>query len=405
MIKIIYILKKEFLVMGRDVHSLAVLFIMPVAFILIMSLAMRDLFETHAVKQIKILLVDQDQSEPSQAFIAALEKLGTFSIHHLDPATRPDLVRHKMFQDDYKFALVLEKGFALAAERDGWNQTRRPMILMVKPSVNRQTYTILKNTFAANLAKTRIAFLLKGQAAMLDYAGIDLDKMMEPVDTLIETRYVSKSKLKFKVPTSVQQSVPAWLVFSMFFVVIPLSNTFIAERNYGTLMRLQSMNISTGFLLAGKLLPFFIVNLIQVVLMILVGVFLVPLLGGDALTMGDSHGGLLLITTAVSFCSISFALLVASIARTTEHATTIGGVFNIILGALGGIMIPKFVMPDFMQQLSVLSPMSWGLEGFLDIFLRNGNILDVLKESLLLLLIGLVMFSATAFIVRKRLSL
>jgi len=382
--------------MGRDVHALAVLFIMPVAFILIMSLAMRDLFETHALNQIKILVVNQDKSDLSRAFVQTLGKLGTFALQHMDDEIGFDLIRHNMFQDDFKFALVIKKGFSLAG---------RQMILLVKPSVNRQTYTILKNTLAANLAKTRIAYQLKGQEEMLGYAGIDIDKLMQPADTLIETRYVSKGKLKFKVPTSVQQSVPAWLVFSMFFVVIPLSNTFIAERNYGTLMRLQSMNISTGFLLAGKLLPFFIVNLIQVVLMILVGVFLVPLLGGDALTMGDSYGGLLLITTAVSFCSISFALLVASIAKTTEHATTIGGVFNIILGALGGIMIPKFVMPDFMQTLSVLSPMSWGLEGFLDIFLRNGNVLDVMKESLLLSLIGLVMFSATAFIIRKKLSL
>ena len=396
MTKIIYILKKEFLVMGRDVHALAVLFAMPVAFILIMSLAMRDLFETDAVKQIKILVVDQDKGDQSKAFVEMLAKLGTFAFYHMDGGVGIDLIRHKMFQDDFKFALVVEKGFSLAEPH---------MILLVKPSVNRQTYTILKNTFAANLAKARIAYQLKGQEEMLNYSGIDIDKLMQPADSLIETRYVSKGKLKFKVPTSVQQSVPAWLVFSMFFVVIPLSNTFIAERNYGTLTRLQSMNISTGFLLAGKLLPFFIVNLIQVVLMILVGVFLVPLLGGDALTMGDSYGGLLLITTAVSFCSISFALLVASVAKTTEHATTIGGVFNIILGALGGIMIPKFVMPDFMQTLSVLSPMSWGLEGFLDIFLRNGNVLDVMKESLLLSLFGLVMFSATAFIIRKKLSL
>jgi ABC-2 type transport system permease protein len=334
-----------------------------------------------------------------------LAKLGTFALHHMDEGIGFDQIRHKMFQDDFKFALVVEKGFSLAADGNASPNARHQMILLVKPSVNRQTYTILKNAFTANLAKTRIAYQLKGQEEPLDYAGINIDKMMQPLDNLIETRYVSKGKLKFKVPTSVQQSVPAWLVFSMFFVVIPLSNTFIAERNYGTLMRLQSMNISTGFLLAGKLLPFFIVNLIQVVLMILVGVFLVPLLGGDALTMGDSYGGLLLITTAVSFCSISFALLVASVAKTTEHATTIGGVFNIILGALGGIMIPKFVMPDFMQTLSVLSPMSWGLEGFLDIFLRNGNVLDVMKESLLLLLIGLVMFSATAFIIRKKMSL
>ena len=396
MTKIIYILKKEFLVMGRDVHALAVLFAMPVAFILIMSLAMRDLFETDAVKQIKILVVDQDKGDQSKAFVEMLAKLGTFAFYHMDGGVGIDLIRHKMFQDDFKFALVVEKGFSLAEPH---------MILLVKPSVNRQTYTILKNTFAANLAKARIAYQLKGQEEMLNYSGIDIDKLMQPADSLIETRYVSKGKLKFKVPTSVQQSVPAWLVFSMFFVVIPLSNTFIAERNYGTLTRLQSMNISTGFLLAGKLLPFFIVNLVQVVLMILVGVFLVPLLGGDALTMGDSYGGLLLITTAVSFCSISFALLVASVAKTTEHATTIGGVFNIILGALGGIMIPKFVMPDFMQTLSVLSPMSWGLEGFLDIFLRNGNVLDVMKESLLLLLFGLAMFSATAFIIRKKLSL
>ncbi len=396
MTKIVYILKKEFLVMGRDVHALAVLFIMPVAFILIMSLAMRDLFETHAVNQVKILIVNPDKSDLSRAFVETLEKLGTFALHHMDGESSFDLIRLNMFQDDFKFALVIENGFSLAG---------RKMILLVKPSVNRQTYTILKNTLAANLAQTKIAYQLKGQEEMLGYAGIDIDKLMQPADTLIETRYVSKGKLKFKVPTSVQQSVPAWLVFSMFFVVIPLSNTFIAERNYGTLLRLQSMNISSGFLLAGKLLPFFIVNLIQVVLMILVGVFLVPLLGGDALTMGDSYGGLLLITTAVSFCSISFALLVASIAKTTEHATTIGGVFNIILGALGGIMIPKFVMPDFMQTLSVLSPMSWGLEGFLDIFLRNGNVLDVMKESLLLSIIGLVMFSATAFIIRKKLSL
>ena len=405
MTKILYILKKEFLVMGRDVHSLAVLFIMPVAFILIMSLAMRDLFESGTINPVKILVVNQDNSEHSMAFVETLNNLGNFSIHHLAADSSVDLVRQKMFQDDLNFALIVEKGFSLAVDDEAMNNPRKQMTLLVKPSVNRQTYTILKNTFAASLAHTRIALLTRGQEDILGFAGIDPARMMQPVDELIETRYVSKGKLKFKVPTSVQQSVPAWLVFSMFFVVIPISNTFIAERNYGTLLRLQSMNISTGLLLTGKLLPFFLVNLIQVVLMILVGVLVVPLLGGDALTMGDSYGGLLLITTAVSFCSISFALLVASIAKTTEHATTIGGVFNIILGALGGIMIPKFVMPDFMQTLSVLSPMSWGLDGFLDIFLRNGNILDVMKESLLLFSIGFVMFGTTAVIVKRRLSI
>jgi ABC-2 type transport system permease protein len=104
----------------------------------------------------------------------------------------------------------------------------------------------------------------------------------------------------------------------------------------------------------------------------------------------------------VSFCAISLALLIASVAGTTEQATTIGGVLNIIFGALGGIMVPKFVMPGFMQALAIASPMSWGLEGFLDIFLRSGSASDVLPESLSLFILGGVMLTLTMILLRRQ---
>ena len=132
------------------------------------------------------------------------------------------------------------------------------------------------------------------------------------------------------------------------------------------------------------------------------GVVIVPLCGGTALTLGDSLGGLVLIAASVSFSAISMALLIASAARTTEQATTVGGVLNIIFGALGGIMVPTFVMPGFMQDLANLSPMSWGLEGFLDIFLRNGTVSDVLPKSLYLIIFGVVMLILTAISLRRR---
>jgi ABC-2 type transport system permease protein len=59
-------------------------------------------------------------------------------------------------------------------------------------------------------------------------------------------------------------------------------------------------------------------------------------------------------------------------------------------------------MPGFMQDLANLSPMSWGLEGFLDIFLRNGNVSDVLPKSLYLFIFGVVMLTVTAILLRKR---
>jgi ABC-2 type transport system permease protein len=65
-------------------------------------------------------------------------------------------------------------------------------------------------------------------------------------------------------------------------------------------------------------------------------------------------------------------------------------------------MVPKFVMPGFMQDLANMSPMSWGLEGFLDIFLRNGNVSDVLPKSLYLFIFGVVMLTLTAILLRRR---
>jgi ABC-2 type transport system permease protein len=167
-------------------------------------------------------------------------------------------------------------------------------------------------------------------------------------------------------------------------------------------MRLKSMNVSRFHLLLGKMVPYFLINAIQVLLMIAIGMYIVPLCGGTALTPGNSPGGLLLISASVSFSALSVALLIASVARTTEQATTIGGIMNIIFGALGGIMVPKFVMPGFMQHIANISPMSWGLEGFLDIFLRNGSVADVIPESLSLLIFGIVMLTLAVVILQRQ---
>jgi ABC-2 type transport system permease protein len=257
---------------------------------------------------------------------------------------------------------------------------------------------ILTSALDGRVAMLRRDALVDRLGEILAAAGIDGKKLKAAEESPVEVSYVYKEARPARIPTAVQQSVPAWLVFSMFFIVIPLSNTFISERGQGTLMRLKSMNVSRFSLIVGKMVPYLFVNAIQV---IAIGVYAVPLLGGTPLTIGDSLGGLALIAASVSFSAISVALLIASLARTTEQATTIGGVLNIIFGALGGIMVPTFVMPGFMQELARLSPMSWGLEGFLDIFLRNGDVSDVLPESLSLLVFGIAMLTWTMFALKK----
>ncbi len=63
--------------------------------------------------------------------------------------------------------------------------------------------------------------------------------------------------------------------------------------------------------------------------------------------------------------------------ETHEQASTVGGVSNLLMGAMGGVMVPVFVMPDAMQKLAAFSPMNWGLEAFLEILLRQGDFQSV----------------------------
>ena len=177
----------------------------------------------------------------------------------------------------------------------------------------------------------------------------------------------------------------------MFFVIIPMSTIFIGENKQNTLIRMNTMNISIPLLFAGKIVPYMVINQIQVWLMIAVGIFLVPLFGAAPLTLGHSLTGLVMVSVGLSIAAIGTSILIAVSVSSVEQATTIGGIINILMGIIGGVMVPKYVMPLSMQTFSHISPMSWGLEGFLDIFLRGLGVEAVAIESMALVGFGIAM--------------
>jgi ABC-2 type transport system permease protein len=136
--------------------------------------------------------------------------------------------------------------------------------------------------------------------------------------------------------------------------------------------------------------------------MILVGIFLVPLFGGDALQVDINFLALFIISLSISFGAIGFALFLASIMKTIEQASTIGALSAVIMGAVGGIMVPKLVMPPLMQSMTMLSPMSWGLEGMLDVFVRKLGVEAVLYESVVLILFGILSLSIASLFYERR---
>jgi len=200
-------------------------------------------------------------------------------------------------------------------------------------------------------------------------------------------------------PSSVQQNVPAWLIFGMFFVVMPMCALFIVERREGTLARLASQRVPPAMLLAGKIGPFFVINLLQAALMLAAGVFLVPRLGGEALALPARLDLLAAVSACTSVAAIGWGLFVAVLAKTMEQATVIGGVGNILAAAIGGIMVPRFVMPPAMQSLAELSPMAWALDGFHAVMLRGTSIA---QPCLKLLVLGAALTAAALWLHRRR---
>ena len=387
-----HLIVKEWLVLLHDWHGLLLLFAMPVMFILVMSLALRDQFAKQKGVAITYYLVNRDAHESALEVEQLVRDEADF--RHLPSSDDEADLRAKVGRDEAHFLLVIPAGFGAALREDEHVAVRITTGPGVDPAVALLFEAAVKGAVTRVFAESGVEELesaLPPREEGEERASIDFDA----ADELVEQ--VSADESEPERPSSVQQNVPAWLLFAMFFIAIPLSTTWVQERHQGTLSRLRAMGVARHRMLLGKLVPYFAINLVQVVSMLCVGVYVVPLLGGEALTLGHSPAALALMSLAASFASVSYALLIANMVSTSEQATIFTGVSNLLLAVIGGIMVPRFVMPQAMQQISLCSPMAWGLEGFLDIFLRRGGVEEVRTEALQLVAFGTVALLLAAF--------
>jgi ABC-2 type transport system permease protein len=154
--------------------------------------------------------------------------------------------------------------------------------------------------------------------------------------------------------------------------------------------------VSRASIVAGKLAPYLAVNLVQFALMLLVGLYVVPLFGDLSLQLGSHPGHLALVTLAAAMAATGYGALVASLARTIEQAGAFGATSIIVMAVVGGVMVPGFVMPQVMQKLAYLSPLYWGLQAYLDVLLREAPLAVIAPRLAALLLFSLACFAVAA---------
>ena len=175
--------------------------------------------------------------------------------------------------------------------------------------------------------------------------------------------------------TSVQQNVPAWSQFGIFFIVLPVAGAFIQDRINRIHQRLLAMSMGYLTLMCGRILAYMGLCVVQCALIGGIGKWVLPLWGTPSLDMGGDPLALLVMAAT------GYGILLGTVVDSYEQASMFGPIFIVIAAALGGIMVPVYAMPDFMQKVSVISPLAWGLNGTLDVFVRGGGLADVLPEA------------------------
>jgi ABC-2 type transport system permease protein len=383
------ILVKEFLALTRDLHGLVVLFIMPAAFILVMSLALRDVFAVGESRTMQIVLVQLDKSKVADDLVAVLppaqERLES-------RAAAERALRDRRAE----LAVIIPDGYEAGLMSDA---PGAPLVeILAEPTVRPELMRIVSARVATAVLRHRIEVRIAAMTGGM--AGLPPAFENQSSETTAVTANYLPSP-GGKPLTATQQNVPAWLVFGMFFVVTPICNLLLAERTLGTLARLRTMLVPTSVVIIGKLLPYYLINMLQVVLMLGIGRYVVPLLGGVPLELDISWNALFLISSATSVAALGVSILVAAVSRTTDQAGTFGNLANVLFAAIGGIMVPQWIMPSFMQTFAQISPMNWALEGFLEVFLRTGRLDTIAPYALLLVGLGVVCGTIASLVIAR----
>lgn len=408
---------KEILLLKRDIGGIVIIFVMPLLLIVTITLIQDSTFKNLEGSKIPIIFIDQDKSEVSQNIKKELESSKTFQLlTNYNEKSAQDAV----FSGKYQMAIVIPENLTkdLNSNIDSKVQTivssfgletdsasikkhvskAKEIHLYFDPATNAGFKNSVMNSVNKMVFEIENKKIYK---AFQDQLGTT--ENMAENQNLISFKEITPSKGNVEIiPNSVQHNVPAWTLFAIFFIVVPLSINLVKEKSQGTSVRARVSPTPYYIHILGKTCTYLIICMIQFLLMVAVGMYLFPYMDLPAFDVSGKMFHLIIVTLFAGLAAIGFGVLLGTIADTQEQSAPFGATSVVVLAAIGGIWVPVFLMPEFMQHVAKFSPMNWGLNAYYDIILRNSGITDIAKELILLFLFYIIMVTISIFYERKQ---
>ncbi len=404
-LKLIY---KDMLVLIRDRGGLAMLFIMPAALVLIMTNLQDSTFRSINESGIKLILLNKDNDSLGLTLEKEIIQSKLFKVYkHIDhKIPDDDAIREAVASGSYQIGFIIPQGATQLIR----NQIRNNLAMFFSPAgtpvsssdslyfmvyLDPTTKTSFRETLQSHVKEmtarieNQIIFSELSREISMRFPMAAVNPILLPKKTVFyREEYATKKDNKI-IPNSVQHNVPAWTLFAIFFVVIPLAGAIIKEREEGSLARLLTMPCSYFSIALSKIIVYLIVCYLQFIIIMAMGVYLLPLFHLPPLNIAGQLDILSVMVLAVAIAAIGYGMAIGTVAATHQQAAIFASISVVILAAIGGIWVPVFIMPPIMRQLSVISPLNWALNGFYDILIRGAGLNDILLNCIYLLCFAL----------------
>jgi ABC-2 type transport system permease protein len=357
---LLFLLRKEFRQIFRNVTILRMILLMPVMQLLILPNAAN--FE---VKNITVCIVDHDHSVGSQRLVTSITASGYFKLALATPSYRDAM---QLIEAD-KADLILEipNGFDRNLVRD-----------------NKQTLFIAVNAIngvKANLGAAYLNTIITQYNAQLRTQWIQPTRF-GPVSQ-IEISALNKFNpyLNYKV-----YMVPGILAFLVTMVAAYLSAlNIVKEKESGTIEQINVTPIRKYQFILGKMIPFWVLGLVVFTIGMLVMRFVYGIVpeGSVFLLYGFA--------VVYIFSVLGMGLLVSTYAETQQQAMFVAFFFIMIFIMLGGLFTSIDSMPAWAQVVTRFNPVRYFIEVMRMVVIRGSTFDDIKMHFLAVIGMGIVL--------------
>ena len=387
------IFKKDLKLFFANKKNVVLTFLIPILLISLFAFAFGGIStESSKNKQVTLLYTDFDISTISKKIRAQLDTLSTINLiqvtleegnNALLKGKHPGfLILNKGFKD----SLVLSKKLPITYKYDASNPFEAKMLQsiiteVVMNTVGSQLYMHKVENYMNTSFKTMPNNLK--QRILTDISQVSFKNKVSTSAIIEAIPVIRKSSNTGNL--GLIQAVAGTAIMMLLFSISGVGGGLLEEKESGTLSRLLYTPIKTTSILYGKMLATLFISMLQLFTMFVFAwiAFGLPIFK-DVIS-------LILLTIAVAFSVSSFGVFLVSVSKTRQQLQNLSTIIILLMSAIGGSMIPLFVMPSIMRKIAVISLNYWGIQGYYDIFWRNLSTIEILPRIGVLSLIGIVM--------------